>query len=224
MIFFLSMLPIYLTGNLHCLGMCGPLVMTLANHPFRVLYFFGRALSFGLLGLISATFGMALEIGLKTSGVQAIVCFALGLMIMFFAFSGNVPLPKTLGRRLGKASQFLSTFLLKNRPMSTFYFGFFTPLLPCGQTLMVFSAIALHGNPLAGLLNGLAFALLTSPSLFFAMKAASFFHPKAFFLRFLMPLVALPPACFAFLRGFAEMGYIEHASITLPFGLHLVLY
>lgn len=218
----------YLMGNLHCLGMCGPLVMTLANHPFRLLYFFGRALSFSLLGLTSATFGMALEIGLKKSGIGALSCFILGALMLIFAFSPLFSklfrVPKSIGFRLAKASSFLSTLLLKNRPMSAFYFGFFTPLLPCGQTLMVFSAIALYGDPFIGLLNGLVFALLTSPSLVFAMKAFASINPKAKALRFLLPLVVLPPACLAFLRGFAEMGYIEHASIGLPFHLHLVLY
>lgn len=228
MSFFLSMLPIYMTGNFHCLGMCGPLVMTIAHHPYRFLYFFGRTLSFTLLGLISATFGMAIEISLKNSGFSAIACFLLGSFMLLFALgpliSPHIKLPRSIGKRLAKQTSFLSLLLLRNRPLATFYFGFFTPLLPCGQTLMVFSALALYGNPLGGMINGFFFALITSPSLIFAMKAVTLFTPKARMMRFVLPLATLPPAILAFLRGFAEMDIIEHASIVLPNKIHLILY
>jgi uncharacterized protein len=90
--------------------------------------------------------------------------------------------------------------------------------------LMVFSAIALYGDPLLGLINGFLFAALTSPSLIFAMHAAGWIKPKGTWARYLLPLAALPPAAMAFLRGFAEMGAIEHLSIVLPFQIHLVLF
>ena len=226
--FLISMLPIYLTGNLHCLGMCGPLVMTLAHHPHRFLYFFGRTLSFSLLGLTSATFGMVLDVGLKQKGLSALACFLLGFLMIVFALSpligSQIKLPKSLGRRLAKQTSFLSRFLLRNHPMATFYFGFFTPMLPCGQTLMVFSSIALYGDPFIGLINGFAFAVLTSPSLILVMRSVSSLSPRSSTMQWILPLVSLPPAAFAFLRGFAEMGIIEHLSVSLPYALHFVLY
>lgn len=224
----LSMLPVYLAGNLHCIGMCGPLVMTISSHPYRMLYFFGRALSFSLLGLTSATFGMALEISLKKAGIPALASFLFGFLMLFFTFatlfSEASLMPKALARKLAKASGVLSTFLLRGSPAGTFYFGFFTPLLPCGQTLLVFSAIALYGDPLAGLVNGFLFALLTSPSLFLAMKVPALFKADKTKLNYLLPLAAAPAALLAILRGSAEMGWIDHLAVTMPYDVHFVLY
>jgi len=222
MSFLISMLPIYLAGNLHCLGMCGPLVMAISTHPYRVLYFFGRALSFSLLGLISATFGMGLATMLKATGVSAGLSFAMGVMLLVSSVLSFFPMPRLVGVRLARGSASLSMLLLKNRPSSTFYFGFFTPLLPCGQTLLVYSAIALYGDPLVGLINGFLFALLTSPSLVFAMRAAHMI--KRGHAVYVLPLAVIVPASMAFLRGFAELGLIEHASINLALGMHFVLY
>lgn len=224
----LSMLPVYLAGNFHCIGMCGPLVMTISSHPYRMLYFFGRALSFSLLGLTSATFGMALETGLKKAGVPAAMSFLFGFLMLFFTLgtflTDSSYLPRPIALRLALISKTLSSFLLRGSPAGTFYFGFFTPLLPCGQTLVVFSAIALFGDPLSGLLNGFLFALITSPSLFIAMKVPEIFKSRKRSLSLLLPLAATPAALLAFLRGFAEIGWIDHLSISLPFHMHLVIY
>jgi hypothetical protein len=43
-------------------------------------------------------------------------------------------------------------------------------------------------------------------------------------MQYLMPLAAMIPASMAFLRGFAELGVIEHASISLPLNMHFILY
>ncbi|CRX38897.1 sulfite exporter TauE/SafE family protein [Estrella lausannensis] len=224
----LSMLPVYLAGNLHCIGMCGPLVMTISSHPYRMLYFFGRALSFSLLGLTSATFGMALEISLKNAGIPALASFLFGFLMLFFTCAALISeaslMPSALAKRLAKASGVLASFLLRGSPAGTFYFGFFTPLLPCGQTLLVFSAIALFGDPLAGLVNGFLFALLTSPSLFLAMKVPALLRADKKKLNYLLPLAAAPAALLAILRGSAEMGWINHMALELPLGIHLALY
>ena len=53
----LTMLPLYLFGNVHCLGMCGPLVMLIGQHHFRYFYFVGRTLSFTLAGGLAGAAG-----------------------------------------------------------------------------------------------------------------------------------------------------------------------
>jgi sulfite exporter TauE/SafE len=58
----LAMLPYYLLGNLHCLGMCGPLTMMLGAHRFRYFYFAGRLFSFTLAGGIAGELGAVLNV------------------------------------------------------------------------------------------------------------------------------------------------------------------
>ena len=93
-------------------------------------------------------------------------------------------------------------------------------MLPCGQTVVVFSACALSGDPFVGLLNGLAFALLTSPSLFLAMQVRTLFpNAKAYYNK-VVGLSAIFVGLLAFCRGFAELEIIPHLAL----GHHLVFY
>ena len=55
---FFTLLPVYLFGNIHCAGMCGPLMMLLAKNRYRWAYFAGRLVSYTLAGLLSAEIGM----------------------------------------------------------------------------------------------------------------------------------------------------------------------
>jgi len=75
---------------------------------------------------------------------------------------------------MAKFNQKLSSLMLKDTGWSTFLFDFYRAL-PCGQSLIVFSACALTGDALTGLFNGFSLALLTTPSLFLAMHARKLF-------------------------------------------------
>jgi len=167
----LTMLPIYLLGNLHCLGMCGPLVMMIGKNRFRYFYFLGRLLSYTTVGAIAGGFGAVLNVLLHAYSIPAATSLIFGSVI-FVAGLGTVLKWKVPSRwRLGsgKISNTLTLLLLREQPLPTFLFGFFTVLLPCGQTLIVFSACALSGSAVIGAINAAAFAVLTSPSLWFSM-------------------------------------------------------
>lgn len=116
--------------------------------------------------------------------------------------------------------------MLRDKALPAFLFGFFTLALPCGQTLIVFSACALSGNMFVGLFNGLAFALLTSPSLFLAMKAHSLLHKAKHYYHTIIGVSALLVGCMAVLRGLAEMGVISHWILnpSSPVHYHLVIF
>ena len=79
---FFTLLPIYLFGNLHCLGMCGPLVMMIGRHRYRNFYFFGRTISFALVGLAAGEAGSVLQIGLKHLQISAASSFLFGGIIL----------------------------------------------------------------------------------------------------------------------------------------------
>ena len=71
----LTMLPLYLFGNLHCLGMCGPLVAMIGHHRFRYYYFLGRTLSFTLAAMAAGGAGAVLHLFLNQYHISALTSF-----------------------------------------------------------------------------------------------------------------------------------------------------
>lgn len=215
---FLTMLPIYLFGNLHCLGMCGPLVMMIGHHHFRYFYFLGRTLSFSLAGLIAGSIGAVAGAFFKQFHMAEVISFFFGIVLItlgaFILTGRSYPGSAWLSKRLAKTNQTLSLLLLRDRAWPTFLFGFFTLALPCGQTLIVFSACALSGDPFIGLFNGLAFALLTSPSLFLAMQAHRFLRQARRYYQTVIGVSAMLVGGLSVLRGAAEAGWISHLILN----------
>ncbi len=220
------MLPLYLFGNLHCAGMCGPLVMMIGHHDYRYFYFLGRLLSFTLAGTIAGEAGAVLNAFLKQYQIPAVACFVFGGVIIGIGILSllNRPYPgyRWLADKTRPLNKSLSLLMLRDKPLPAFLFGFFTVALPCGQTLIVFSACALSGDLWVGMLNGFVFALLTSPSLFLAMQAHHFFFRLKHYYRFLLGLSALLIGGLSVCRGLADLDLIPHLIISQT--LHIVLY
>lgn len=223
---FFSMLPFYLLGNFHCMGMCGPLVMMIGAHHSRYWYFLGRLLSFTLAGLFAGAAGAILNQSLQTYHLSAVTSFFFGSLILIAAlYSWNnrsIPGIEWVGRRLGGVSKSLSLLMLRDESWPAFLFGFFTVFLPCGQTAIVFAACALYGDLWVGALNGFAFALLTSPSLFMAMQARRLFPLTHRYYNKIMAGCAFFVGLLALCRGFAEIGVIPH--LVLSEAYHIVIY
>ncbi len=230
MTLFFSLLPLYLFGNIHCLGMCGPLVMLIGQHRFRFFYFIGRLSSFSLAGLLAGEGGAVLHFFLKRFYLAETVSLLCGIVIMGWGLQkilGRQAVPKLFKKQtLNPMHQWISTLLLKDTIVATFLFGFFTVVLPCGQTLIVFSACALSGNAWVGLGNGFAFALLTSPSLFMAMHTLTLFKKFKPYDRAVLGVSSIVVGLLAFCRGLAEIGLISHWIINpnAPTYYHLVIY
>ena len=226
MTLFLAMLPVYVFGNLHCIGMCGPLVAMIGKHRFRNYYFFGRLLSFTLAGWIAGALGAVVTAALAYYHVSAIASFLFGGMILVAAFASlwNRPFPGL--HILAGPSQKLSLLMLRDRRWPTFLFGFFTLALPCGQTIIVYSACALSGDPGVGLTNGFLFALITSPALFCAMHAWKLVGGLKQHYNTAMGLAGLFVGGLALCRGLAELEVIPHLVLNpaSPAAYHLVIF
>lgn len=222
----LSMLPVYLLGNLHCVGMCGPLAMMLGKQPYRHLYFFGRILSFSLAGMVAGGIGSVLNVVLTYYHIPTLFSLAFGTLILSIGicsiFEVSYPGHKWFSQRLASTNNTLVVLLLRGGAFGTFLFGLFTVALPCGQTLFVFSTCALSGDPLVGLLNGSAFALLTSPSLWFAMHAHRLLKRIGRYYNIVMGICALIVGVLTLCRGCADFGWIDHLVLNSDY--HLVIY
>lgn len=211
---FLAMLPLYLFGNLHCLGMCGPLVAMIGRHQFRWYYFVGRTLSFSLAGWIAGLFGAVLHAVLSQFHVAALTSFLFGAIIIVVAVSSllgwRLPQIPGLARVAAPLNQAIALLMLRDKRWPTFLFGLATILLPCGQTVIVYSACALEGDPWIGLANGAAFALLTSPSLLLAMHATQWLSGLKRYYNTFLGIAGIAIGVLALCRGMADMQVIPH--------------
>lgn len=220
-----TLFPLYLLGNLHCIGMCGPLAMLLGTHRYRNFYFLGRLASFTLAGAAAGEAGAVLGLFLNRYAISSGASFLFGVvMLLVGAYSlGGKTYPGYfwLSKKMKKTNQKLSLFLLKDRAWPAFLFGFFTLSLPCGQTILVFSACALAGDLWTGTLNGFAFASLTTPSLWLAMRACRWLQKSKKYYTTLLGIFSLFIGILAILRGLADRGAIPHLSFS---SYHLILY
>ncbi|MFA6915550.1 MAG: sulfite exporter TauE/SafE family protein [Parachlamydiales bacterium] len=216
----LSMLPIYILGNLHCIGMCGPLVMMIGKHNYRNWYFAGRITSFTLIATLAASLGSVLTIFLNQYNLGALLSLLFGIafisygILKLFNFSLHIP-----GPNLGK---YIAPLILKDSPKYSFSFGLSTVLLPCGQSLLVFSACALSGDTLTGFINGAAFSLLTTPSLLLAMHAHKLLSFGKKYYNQLLALASIIAGSIALLRSLADLNLIPH--LTLSQSLHITIF
>jgi sulfite exporter TauE/SafE len=222
----ITMLPFYLTGNLHCMGMCGPLVFMLAQHRFRYLYFLGRTLSFSFCGLAAGAGGSILNIFLNEYHLAAVASLLFGGILILIGscslLGAKIGQIKAISKLMNRFNRPLSVLMLRDQPWPTFLFGFFTVALPCGQTLVVFSACALYGDAWVGFINGLCFALLTSPSLIGAMHASFWLQRLKPHYHLITAICAIGIGGIAICRGLAEISLIPHLVLSAKY--HIVIY
>ncbi len=176
----LTALTIGFLGSFHCIGMCGPIAVALpvpksSNIVFfsgRVLYNFGRLISYGIMGLAFGFLGK----GFVAWGYQQSLSIALGVIIIILLvipakyknkFLGmNIimkvtePLKRSIGKLFKRTS--LPSFLL---------IGFLNGFLPCGFVYIGLAGAAATGSPVTGMLFMVLFGLGTVP----AMLAVSLF-------------------------------------------------
>jgi sulfite exporter TauE/SafE len=202
------------------------MVMLLGKHRYKMFYFLGRLSSFTLAGWLAAFSGDVIGALLQGWGVSFLLSFTVGLSMILLGlgtiFSWGSIITRILSPLLLKVNQDLSLLLLKDRPFAVFLFGFFTLALPCGQTLIVFSACALSETPLIGAVNGFLFALFTSPSLFFAMQARKFLLLFKRWEKCVIGSCSILVGILAILRALAESGAINHFVLNSKY--HVVLY
>jgi sulfite exporter TauE/SafE len=190
-----------LVGSLHCLGMCGPLVIayslhikgpegkttTIGGSSFQIGLFhhfsfhLGRLLTYGLLGALAA--GLFYLADLKTFflNLRGGVTFLGGMLMIFFGLVllKIVPLPGFLtvpsmavGSFWGKL---LPSLFKSQRLGSKMALGLATGFLPCGLSWAMIAKAATTGHVVVGFLTMVAFGLGTAPALFVTGFSASYF-------------------------------------------------
>jgi len=167
-------------GSLHCLGMCGPIAFMLpldreskAKKLFQLgIYHAGRALSYGVLGLLFGFIGK----GLYLFGFQQKLSIVMGAVMILLVlipatYLKRFSMAKPVYRLISKVKSGLGQALKKRTPDTFLTIGFLNGFLPCGLVYMALIGAVALGSPIEGALYMALFGLGTIP----LMTAAVFF-------------------------------------------------
>jgi sulfite exporter TauE/SafE len=163
-----------LLGSVHCIGMCGPLMMALPiSHKSNFqkivaifLYHAGKILSYSILGILFGLFGSQFPV----FGLQRNISIVIGLTILFYVLYVFVLKPKhiqwgPLSTLYNLIVKYLSKLFKSNSIFSFLMIGLLNGLLPCGMIYLALSSSMATQNILQGGLLMAFFGLGTVPAL-----------------------------------------------------------
>ena len=188
-------------GSLHCLGMCGPLVLAYAlnlqgpgpkksmahllrNGFHHLAFHCGRLIAYGGLGAAGALLFQAATLRGTLAHVSGgMTLIGGGLMLLLGALLLRIfPLPEGLSRFFSESGSRwgsrISPLLLSRDPASKMMLGLLVGFLPCGLSWAMIVKAATTQDPFAGFSITAAFGLGTVPALFLSGFVASFLSFK----------------------------------------------
>ncbi len=177
-----------LVGSLHCLGMCGPLVLAYSLHLnptgqprmriwpksafHHAAFHAGRLFTYGLLGALAGALASLSGIqqafaGLRTGATIAggIIMLILGLGLLGLMPARFFSMP-AWGSSNVFARQYSSRLLTSYTAVSKFVLGFLSGFLPCMLSFAMIVKAAATGHIVTGFFTMLLFGLGTVPVLY----------------------------------------------------------
>ena len=182
----------FAVGFGHCIGMCGPIVVSLSLNlkdkrlfiP-HLLYNSGRVVTYSILGGAMGATGSFTLVASHIAGIQkgAMILAGALIIIMGLAMSGWISFGKVFGDSYnpgGFVSKGFRRLSQVKSPIVYFPIGLLLGLLPCGPVYTALLAAAGAGMKAAGLFEAvikgmgvmLCFGLGTVPALFLVAKLA----------------------------------------------------
>lgn len=155
-----------LSSSLHCLGMCGPLILSMPMKSGsiwdRVQYFLGKTLSYATLGAIIGTLGWGIY-ALEWQKTIAIICGVFLIILGLGIYKLNKGFSSGISNTISK---WFSYFFNKDYKLKLFFLGYINGLLPCGMVYIALTTALVSTSPLEGALAMASFGLGTIPILF----------------------------------------------------------
>ena len=155
---------------MHCVGMCGPLVLAAAritgNHPharrIAILHQLGRITTYATLGLTAGSLGRSLTL----LGWQRPLTIGMGLAIIASLIIGSRLAPTSqIARWISRFNSQLQQNLRSDRLWTHFALGLTHGLLPCGLVYVALGMAAASSHPIHGAGFMVAFGIGTLPLL-----------------------------------------------------------
>lgn len=197
-----------LISSLHCVGMCGPIALSLPYTRVQrwkivqesLLYNFGRITTYAVLGLLLGTFGK----GIAMVGYSQWISIGLGVILIGMALykTGIQQVESAFNGIIGATIRkgFNKTMKMKN---GFFLLGMLNGMLPCGIVFYALAASLLTFQTWNGALYMAIFGLGTMPLMLLTVVGAQFFQ-KASIRRWnkLIPAYQFALGAFLIYRAF----------------------
>ena len=197
-------------GSLHCIGMCGPLALSLpvvsagnqGKFIATLLYNLGRVTTYAVLG---ACFGL-LGASFSMFGFQQWLSVGLGVLILIYLLlpqqalyvNGHGFVQKTFA----SLRKHLSALFKKKNYSAVYFIGILNGLLPCGLLYMAIAAAIATGSVLQSSAFMAAFGLGTLPLMWAFSFFGSFISLKLrVTIRKAYPYMLFVMACLLIVRG-----------------------
>lgn len=197
-----------LTGSLHCLGMCGPIVLALPSQDKspsvlflnRILYNSGRILSYALIGFMIGFIGSKLNV-IKFQDYVSIIAGA--AIILFTIIPANIKNKTFFNYKYFQPiNNGIRKLFKQNTRYSFLFIGVLNGFLPCGLIYVAAAAAFASASIYKGALLMAIFGLGTFPLMLLASVAAKYIS-KDLRSRFnkLVPVLAIVVGVIFILRG-----------------------
>ena len=207
-----------LLGSVHCIGMCGPLMMALPiSHKSNFqklaalfLYHFGKITSYSILGILFGLFGSQLPI----FGLQRNISVVIGVTMLFYVFYVFILKPKhiqwgPLYILYNKIVKLLG-MLFNRKSISAFLLiGMLNGLLPCGMIYLALSSAMATQSILQGGMIMAFFGLGTVPALMMVAIGGQYMG-----FKFRMRIQKLLPV---FIFGMGLMLILRGLNLGIPY-------
>jgi len=157
-------------GSLHCVSMCGPIVLALPKYQHqpllllinRLLYNTGRIVTYSLMGLIVGFVGE----GFGWTGLQQSISIVAGSLIIVFSIFSFPAISRYFRNKTLIINQWvkqaLGKYLKEKRTFGAFMVGFANGFLPCGLVYLAIGGALAMGGAFDGLLYMTIFGAGTS--------------------------------------------------------------
>jgi len=179
--FLISALLIGIAGSLHCVGMCGPLMLSnvLINENLKDsiirwnFYHLGRILIYAMWGFLFGSIG----ISIKWFGMQQNISVALGLGILSTILLIRIfPTVEIKLQKLIPFTMLSKKFYPKKNGStikSAFVGGLLNGILPCGLVYVALAGATAMQNPIKGSIFMVMFGIGTLPMLILVLIIGS---------------------------------------------------
>lgn len=163
-----------LLGSVHCIGMCGPLIMAL---PFSnknkvqkwaslFLYHLGKIASYSILGILFGLFGSQFPIFGFQKNISIVIGVTMLLYVTYVFVLKSKHIQFVIIDGLYKSIVKVLGTLFQSKQTSAFLFiGILNGLLPCGMIYMALSSAMATQNIISGGVLMAFFGLGTVPAL-----------------------------------------------------------
>lgn len=170
-LFLIAALTLGLAGSLHCIGMCGPLVMIVHGGGARnnvrwwgqqFIYHGGRLLVYTGFGILAGAVGKsAVAVGLQ-QWLAVIAGILLLILLVTPPLVKKIPVGQVL---YTKVSSLFGKYLKHKTPAKYFALGVINGFLPCGLVYAAMAASVAGGSIEKSALFMVVFGLATTPAL-----------------------------------------------------------